>query len=105
MKWLVLSMSVISPCARRSARAAAIPPNPPPMITTRGRAGRAGSGKSILERSGSEGHEKHQKYQQDTVGRCGSERQCAKLRQNLHRDRTIGVRVQNDARHELSDRG
>src|SRR5450756_3146319 len=98
-------MSVISTFARRSARAAAMPPNPPQMITTRGRAGRDGwSGKSLLERSGGERHEKHQEDQQNTVrGRC-SERQRPKLRQNFHGYWTIGVRVQDDARYELADR-
>src|SRR5258706_9207716 len=82
---------------------AVIPPTPPPTITTRGRDGT--SGKSLLERSCCERHEKHQKDQQHTV--CGrrSERQSPELSQNLHRYRTIGMRVEDNARDELADRG
>src|ERR1700737_3795345 len=103
MKWFVLSMSVMSTFARLSVFAAVIPPNPPPMITTRGRT--VASGKSFLERACGERHEQHQEYQQNTVGRRGPERQSAKLRQNLHRDRSVRVRVQHDARYELANGG
>src|SRR6266568_7314937 len=96
-------MSVTSALARLSAFAAVIPPNPPPIITTRGRAGV--SGKSLLERSGRKRHEKHQKDQQHTVRSRRSERQSAELSKNLHRYRTIGMRVEHNARDELADRG
>src|SRR5439155_11831724 len=96
-------MSVKSTLARLSARAAESPPNPPPMITTRGRIGL--SGKSLLEGSGGERHQQHQKYQQNTVRRRCSECQSTQLRQNFHRDRTVGVSVENDARHELTNGG
>src|SRR5439155_25819772 len=96
-------MSVKSTLARLSARAAASPPNPPPMITTRGRTSL--SGKSLLEGSGGERHKQHQKYQQNTVRRRCSECQSTQLRKNLYRDRTVGVSVENDARHELTNRG
>src|ERR1700724_1755855 len=96
-------MTVTSAMARLSAFAAVIPPNPPPMITTRGRA--RASGKSLLKRSGGEGHEKHQEDQQHTVRSRGSERQSTELSQNLHRDRPIGMRIEHDARDEFAARG
>src|SRR6266550_9454721 len=99
----VMSISVTSTLARLRARAAASPPNPPPMITTCGRAGL--SGKSLLEGSGGERHEKHQQYQQNTVRGRRSERQSTKLSQNLHRDRTIGVGVEHDTGYKLANRG
>src|ERR1700694_3048092 len=101
MKWLVLSMSVISTFARLSARAAAMPPNPPPMITTRGRAGT--SDKSLLERPCSERHEKHQEYQQHAVRGRRAESQSTQLCQDLHRDRAVCMSVQHNARHEFTD--
>src|ERR1700674_2346395 len=103
MKWVVLSMSVISTVARLTARAATVPPNPPRMIRTRGRAG--GSGKSLLERSGSECHEKHQEYQQHAVRGRGPESQCAELSENLHRDRPVRMRIEYHTRHKFTDRG
>src|ERR1700694_20623 len=103
MKWLVLSMTVISTFARLSLRAAARPPNPPPMITTRGRAGT--SGKSLFEGSGSERHEKHQKYQEHTVRGRGPESQSTELSENLHRDRPVCMSVEYNARHEFTDSG
>ena len=43
-----------------------------------------------------------------SAGRCrsgGAERQSSELRQNLYRDRPVGVRIENDARHELTNSG
>src|SRR3982751_4911835 len=100
MKWLVRSTRVTSTLARPSTRAAEMPPNPPPIITTRGRLRE--SGKSLLERSGGERHQQNQHYKKHTVG-CGrSECQGAQLRQDLHGNRSIGVRVEYDAGDKFS---
>src|ERR1700682_2996448 len=101
MKGLVLSMSVMSTFARLSVCAAARPPNPPPMITTRGRAGT--SGESLFERSGSERHEKHQKYQEHTVCGRGPKSQSTELSEDLHRDRPVCMGVEYHARDEFTD--
>src|SRR2546423_6618438 len=101
MKWLVLSMRVISTLARLRARAAEMPPNPPPIIRTRGRA--RASGKSLLERSGGQGHEKHQKYQQHTVGCCCTESQRAELGKDLHRDRAVCMGIEYNTSHKFTD--
>src|SRR6267143_6375026 len=103
MKWLVLSMSVISTFARLSVRAAAMPPNPPPMITTRG--GTGTSGKPLFEGSGSERHEKHQQYQKNTVRSRCSKSQRTELSEDLHRDRPVGMGVVYHARHAFTDGG
>src|ERR1700716_458713 len=103
MKWLVLSMSVISTFARLSVRAAAMPPNPPPMITTRGGAGT--SGKPLFERSCSERHEKHQQYQENTVRSRGSESQSTELSEDFHRDWPVRMGVEYHARYEFTDGG
>src|ERR1700716_557037 len=99
MKWFVLSMSVISTLARLSARAAAMPPNPPPMIKTRGRAGT--SGKPFFEGPGSERHQKHEQYQEHAVRGRGPEGQGPELGENLHRDRPVCMGIEHDTRHEL----
>src|SRR5215210_1517109 len=102
MKWFVLSITVTSTFARRRLFAAATPAKPPPIMTIRGP---ILSGNSLLERSGGQRHHQNKKYEQDTVCGRSSEGESAELSENLHRNRPVRMRVQNDARDELSNRG